>query len=239
MNYSQAYPSNNIKSTKRQRQYPQTAPNETNKLTPSTNLLQNNAGPAEYSYSGSSNPDDLHNQKPQSLEAFEQDNQQRSVKIDDLLNKMTSSSGTEDDNDNMGDFNPFPPNAPTHSKKDYPTISLEQNNTPATMPTGSGNLTPPYSDAPKYSNYRHIYNQSVQLPQHNKPYYANMGIGKGGEGGQDIYMEKMNYIIHLLEQQQNEQTSHIGEEFVLYAFLGIFVIYVVDSFSRMGGKYTR
>jgi hypothetical protein len=54
----------------------------------------------------------------------------------------------------------------------------------------------------------------------------------------DRWMEKMNYIIHLLEQQQNEKTSHITEEFVLYAFLGVFVIFVVDAFSR-GGKYVR
>jgi hypothetical protein len=41
-----------------------------------------------------------------------------------------------------------------------------------------------------------------------------------------------------LEQQQNEKTSHITEEFVLYMFLGVFIIYVVDSFSRTG-KYVR
>jgi hypothetical protein len=51
-------------------------------------------------------------------------------------------------------------------------------------------------------------------------------------------MEKMNYMIYLLEQQQNEKTSHVTEEFVLYAFLGVFIIFVVDAFSR-GGRYVR
>jgi F0F1-type ATP synthase assembly protein I len=45
-------------------------------------------------------------------------------------------------------------------------------------------------------------------------------------------------MIHLLEQQQNEKTSNITEEFILYTFLGVFIIYVVDSFSRTG-KYVR
>ena len=45
-------------------------------------------------------------------------------------------------------------------------------------------------------------------------------------------------MIHLLEQQQHEKTDNITEEFLLYTFLGVFVIYVVDSFSR-SGKYVR
>jgi hypothetical protein len=51
-------------------------------------------------------------------------------------------------------------------------------------------------------------------------------------------MEKINRMLHILEEQQYEPTKHITEEFILYAFLGVFVIYVVDSFTR-GGKYIR
>ena len=42
----------------------------------------------------------------------------------------------------------------------------------------------------------------------------------------------------MLEQQQNEKTSNITEEFVLYLFLGVFIIFIVDAFSRTG-KYIR
>ena len=42
----------------------------------------------------------------------------------------------------------------------------------------------------------------------------------------------------MLEQQQNEKTSNITEEFVLYMFLGVFIIFVVDSFAKTG-KYIR
>jgi high-affinity K+ transport system ATPase subunit B len=64
-----------------------------------------------------------------------------------------------------------------------------------------------------------------------------MGINASG-GGDTKLLEKINYMIHLLEQQQHEKTDNITEEFILYSFLGIFIIFVVDSFAR-AGKYTR
>ena len=54
----------------------------------------------------------------------------------------------------------------------------------------------------------------------------------------DDLMTKLNYMIHLLEEQQDEKTENVTEELVLYLFLGVFVIFVVDSFAR-AGKYTR
>ena len=48
----------------------------------------------------------------------------------------------------------------------------------------------------------------------------------------------INYMIHMLEQEQSEKTSNITEEFILYTFLGVFIIFVIDSFAR-SGKYTR
>ena len=51
-------------------------------------------------------------------------------------------------------------------------------------------------------------------------------------------IEKMNYIIHMLEEQQDEKTGNITEELLLYSFLGVFLIFIVDSFAR-SGKYNR
>ena len=77
--------------------------------------------------------------------------------------------------------------------------------------------------------------KSPQYPQpHYIPYYTN--ISKNGS--KDELLEKLNYMIHLLEEQQEEKTSNITEELILYLFLGVFVIFVVDSFAR-AGKYTR
>ena len=38
--------------------------------------------------------------------------------------------------------------------------------------------------------------------------------------------------------QKDEKTQNVTEELVLYLFLGVFTIFVVDSFAR-AGKYTR
>jgi aminopeptidase C len=54
----------------------------------------------------------------------------------------------------------------------------------------------------------------------------------------DVLISKLNYMIHLLEEKQDERTNNVTEEVVLYSFLGIFIIFVVDSFSRIG-KYVR
>lgn len=51
--------------------------------------------------------------------------------------------------------------------------------------------------------------------------------------------EQLNYIIHMLEEQQNSKTSTATEELVLYTFLGVFTIYIVDSFTKIGKTYTR
>jgi high-affinity K+ transport system ATPase subunit B len=51
-------------------------------------------------------------------------------------------------------------------------------------------------------------------------------------------MQKLNYMITLLEEQQDEKTNNVTEEVILYSFLGIFIIFIVDSFARVG-KYVR
>ena len=45
-------------------------------------------------------------------------------------------------------------------------------------------------------------------------------------------------MINLLEERQDERTNNVTEEVVLYSFLGIFIIFIVDSFARVG-KYVR
>lgn len=49
---------------------------------------------------------------------------------------------------------------------------------------------------------------------------------------------KLNHIIALLEQKQDEKTETVFEELVLYLFLGFLIIYIIDSFVRVG-KYVR
>jgi hypothetical protein len=75
---------------------------------------------------------------------------------------------------------------------------------------------------------------------------AGLGLGLGLEHtrnsgssmAQDVLLQKLNYMIHLLEEQQDEKTNNVTEEVILYSFLGIFIIFVCDSFARVG-KYVR
>ena len=82
------------------------------------------------------------------------------------------------------------------------------------------------------SNYHQTYAAPPMYQSKFAPNHAGGGIGD------DRLMEKINYMIHMLEEQQMEKTSNITEEFILYTFLGIFVIFTVDSFTR-AGKYVR
>ena len=54
----------------------------------------------------------------------------------------------------------------------------------------------------------------------------------------NVLIEKINYMIHLLEENQDERIGSVTEEVILYSFLGIFIIFMADSFSRIG-KYKR
>ncbi len=51
-------------------------------------------------------------------------------------------------------------------------------------------------------------------------------------------LEKLNYMIYLLEEQRDEKTGQVTEELILYVFLGIFTLFVLDTFVK-NGKYSR
>jgi hypothetical protein len=71
----------------------------------------------------------------------------------------------------------------------------------------------------------------------NKPYYSQMNYTP--QSNEDsVLLQKMNYMITLLEDQQDERTNNVTEEVILYSFLGIFIIFVADTFVR-AGKYVR
>ena len=87
----------------------------------------------------------------------------------------------------------------------------------------------------------------VQAISNNNNIYreSNLGINNNSNNynnytnrTQEELLEKLNIILHLLEEQQEEPSSMIIEELILYVFLGIFIIYVLDSFVKIG-KYKR
>ena len=66
-----------------------------------------------------------------------------------------------------------------------------------------------------------------------KPINNNSSINKDTE-----LLKKLDYIINMFDEQKEIKTNQKNEEIVMYCFLGIFVIYVLDSFVYIG-KYSR
>jgi len=75
-----------------------------------------------------------------------------------------------------------------------------------------------------------------EVPPQYVPQYATQAYEPVAK---DQVMEKMNYMIHLLEEQKDEKSGGVVEELILYGFLGVFMIFMVDSFAKVGRKYTR
>ena len=82
---------------------------------------------------------------------------------------------------------------------------------------------------------KYIHNSTTtSSPSYNTP----MSTYNGPQPNQNILLDKINYMIHLLEEKHDLKTKSTFEEILLYCFLGIFTIFLVDSFSRVG-KYIR
>lgn len=168
-------------------------------------------------------------------------------KLAALLKSMDESSDSENDDDNnnlanykdhndsiskSGMFPPLPEvNYKGPSQSTTTTNTSQKNNlyTPdiPTSPEGAISNTK-YDNMP--SNYANQYYKQF-IP------YVNQSSSEIQQQPKDL-MDKINYIIDMLEDEKDYKTNSIFEDLILYAFLGIFVIFIVDSFSR-SGKYVR
>ena len=91
------------------------------------------------------------------------------------------------------------------------------------------------AETPLYSNPLHS-NHMQPTPSHMN--HSQSSYSSNSKPSDNVLIEKLNYMIQLLEEQQDEKTNNVTEEVILYSFLGIFVIFIVDSFTKVG-KYTR
>jgi len=96
---------------------------------------------------------------------------------------------------------------------------------------------PQFSNIPDSSATKLSY-QEYQPSQQINNNSQRGGVQQGYGQSQDVLIEKLNYMIHLLEEHHDEKTHSVTEEVILYSFLGIFIIFIVDSFTRIG-KYKR
>lgn len=169
-----------------------------------------------------------------SLEEQQKENFENSNRIKNLIDKLAE----DNEGDNLGNFEPIDrPNLNSNSEEDIQKdASYLQFDAEELLPQSLRKQPSNFSsnDLPlgNLSNYSHSYKNEIASV--NTPYYAKMGIGDDNSK----LLEKLNYMIHLLEEQQYEKTANITEEFILYTFLGVFVIFIVDSFTKTG-KYVR
>lgn len=142
-------------------------------------------------------------------------------KVSVLLEQIHSQNENGDNEEgmnNLADFNPMPKAESIGVNK---TIERD-----APVEEGDASVEPSENLPSQYA--RQYYQQYVPQPANNQVL----------NNEQNKVIEKMNYMIHLLEEQQDQKTNHVTEEIILYSFLGVFVIFVVDSFARVG-KYVR
>ncbi len=181
--------------------------------------------------------------QPLSMEETKLKQNSNSLKINGLLNKIT---GFESESGRLADFKPPPPPTLTKTPITHPTQKMTPENPliPA-LPPSREPASPlkqfyqPFAKShnnhnSEFSNYVDAHSNRISyspsLSSSNKddlPYYAKTKD------------DRINYIVHMLEEMQKEKTNHITEEFVLYTMLGVFIIYVVDGFARIGTKYVR
>jgi len=174
-------------------------------------------------------------------------------KVNDVLEKIHNLN--QDDEDDEDNFNPPPkPESSGVSKTiaNENMSNMSNNMNQQMFRTLGRSPQPNYNDTNlemnNYTNYGdkktidEYYQQMI--PGYNptknpvnKQYY-NMNNSVVDVKGDDLLIKKLNYMISLLEDQQDERTNTVTEEVVLYSFLGIFIIFVIDSFVKVG-KYTR
>ena len=164
----------------------------------------------------------------------------------------------------LGDFTPLAPPVSVgveqtrtreesgDNESSEPEYSSSYDNQPNTGAVETSN-NPNYDKYRQFiPDYKKMYGEDVELDEltgENSPpagVYSSVPIGGRLQNaytpvsmvGSDPLIEKLNHVIHLLDEQQDDKTAHVTEEIVLYLFLGVFVIFIVDSFTRLG-KYTR
>lgn len=181
---------------------------------------------------------------PTTLDDIQMANNEKSAKVNQLLDKITAFNA-ENDGNKLADFTPIDKPIITQNRASITDSNGYSSNRPGKYLDPSDLLPAslekqrmvPFvaNERPdiQYSNYNQTYGAAPLFQKPATTTAANPWAGLDGK-----LMEKINYMIHLLEDQKAEKTANITEEFILYIFLGVFVIYTVDSFTR-AGKYIR
>ena len=161
---------------------------------------------------------DYNNEEPKNIRKNKTYKKRPTKKVQNFLQSM--------DDNNMADFKSTASQYPCHPQKPAPLTKKNDTHEQTDSSIES------FEQLPDTTNAEQYYRQYV-------PYYTNVeNTSQISNDNKNMLLEKLNYMIHLLEEQQEDKTGNVAEALILYLFLGIFVIFVVDSFAR-AAKYTR
>lgn len=152
--------------------------------------------------------------------------------VETMMNFMKN--GFENnEGDGLNDFKP-PPHPEISSKNvdgNIPQISEYKDTL---------NMPKPYISSDNEVDANNFNSLESYIPeeyyQSRIPNYSTMNSAIGDKNAELI--SKLDQILHLLQESHDEKTGHVAEELILYSFLGIFIIFIIDSFAR-AGKYVR
>ena len=155
-----------------------------------------------------------------------------SAKAEEFLNSMKNYSENmeemDGDGEGLANFNP-PPKAELTKIPEDVVENLDNQNS----------LNQPADDnAVTVEGYNNLNNDVMKSYYDSYVPYYNNPQNQSTFQNKDELMKKLNYLIHLMEENKDEPNKNVTEELVLYMFLGVFTIFVIDSFAR-AGKYTR
>jgi hypothetical protein len=111
-----------------------------------------------------------------------------------------------------------------NSEREQPSQNKQQNDNPINKEN--------FQELPANNLQQYYEKYNAYLNSQNN--YNNQSMTVSNEE----LLKKIDNILFLLEEQRETRTNYVTEELILYVFLGIFLIYLVDSFVKVG-KYIR
>ena len=167
--------------------------------------------------------------------------------INEIISRIHNTPENDNDDDNtLSDFSPPPPPSSIgvnktieksneeHNKR----VNMVESNTALEQIYSGNDVSNEMYDDMHIENNHQYFKKVVPMYKEEKEYPKQIPAPNKNMYNKNEISQKLNYMISLLEEQQDEKTGHVFEELILYSFLGIFIIFVVDSFAR-AGKYVR
>ena len=160
-------------------------------------------------------------------EPFENKHTSSIENLENSINKIKTIHNSEDDSPELANF-----------VKEYQHANYDSKPLP---PPKMINDFPDNMEENVYLNQKtppHTFNQNQDYSLIEGDYKNIKNNSNINPPNKEEMIKKLDYLIYLLENQKDIKSGSVTEELILYSFLGVFIIYVLDSFVKVA-KYTR